>query len=240
MTKHWPLLDTEGAHTGWSGSRRTGRPWGIASCTSPRSSGWTSSQRCAERSCKASQPQVQLKTEGGGGAKARRERRPTRGRTLPPSRATVRPRCPPSWCGTQSSSSPWPSQCIPSAGAAPCWRLCRPDMEGNQKVYHNRSKLADIRSNENWRSTCSLNQSSLSPLKSNSSLSSTSRSENWFYAHTFHIDVLLMYQVNDPMLCCVYLVWSTAQTGWRQTSSSALTPPPDTHTCSAEVKGEGF
>lgn len=148
MTKHWPLLDTEGAHTGWSGSRRPGRPRGIASCTSPRSSGWTSSQRCAERSCKASQPQVQLKTEGGGGAKARQERRPTRGWTLPPSRARVRPRCPPSWCGTESSSSPWPSQCIPSAGAAPCWRLCRPDMEGNQKVYHNRSKLADIRSNE--------------------------------------------------------------------------------------------
>lgn len=148
MTKHWPLLDTEGARTGWSGSRRTGRPRGIASCTSPRSSGWTSSQRCAERSCKASQPQVQLKTEGGGGAKARQERRPTRGRTLPPSRARVRPRCPPSWCGTESSSSPWPSQCIPSAGAAPCWRLCRPDIEGNQKVYHNRYKLADIRSNE--------------------------------------------------------------------------------------------
>lgn len=92
----------------------------------------------------------------------------------------------------------------------------------------------------NWRSTCSLNQSSLSPLKSNSSLSSTSRSENWFYGHTFHIDMLLLYQVNDPMMCCVYLVWPTAQTGWRQTSSSALTPLPDTHTCSAEVKGEGF
>lgn len=64
MTKHWPLLDREGGHTGWSGSRRTGRPWGIASCWSPRSSGWTSSQRCAESSYKPNEPSVELKTGG--------------------------------------------------------------------------------------------------------------------------------------------------------------------------------
>lgn len=134
MTKHWPLLDREGGHTGWSGCRRTERPWGIASCSPPRSSGWTSSRRCAGRSCRA-----QRAVSGAGGCRAKaglkRRARPTRGRRLPTSRAGARPHCPPSWCETESGSSPSPSRCIPAVGAAPCWRLCKPGRGGRSVKF---------------------------------------------------------------------------------------------------------
>lgn len=60
------------------------------------------------------------------GRRGEGRRKLTPGWTPQKSPAEVPPHCPPSWCETESCSSPLPSQCSPLLEEGLCSHLCRP------------------------------------------------------------------------------------------------------------------
>lgn len=95
------------------------------------------------------------------------------------------PDCPPSWCETGSYSSPLASQYNPSVEERPYSHLYRPKTKEGEETWCLHALLNwaryDIWGDTIKLQTCNLSQSSLSPLKSNSSLLSTVEKKTFIF-----------------------------------------------------------